>query len=131
MSLQPSYATNRWPSSPFAVGMCVKQCRCSVFERLCQHPQQIDSKPSCAGGLQKASGSERAANEFDYAELVVPGKNVGWDGPATLPIFRWLDRIGLLHRNGPHMSEVKAIDAPHMPAIDYDKPTQTGGDWDC
>src|SRR5262245_16991182 len=72
MSSRPSYATNRWSSCPFAVGMCAKQCRCSVFERLSQHPQQIDSKPSCAAGLEKLSGSERPANEFDYAELVVP-----------------------------------------------------------
>src|SRR5215472_12510368 len=51
--------------------MCTKRCRCSVFERLCQHPQQINSRPLCAGGLEKQSDSERAANEFEGADLKV------------------------------------------------------------
>src|SRR5215510_10794004 len=51
--------------------MCTKRCRCSVSERLCQHPQQINSRPLCAGGLEKQSDSERAANEFERADLKV------------------------------------------------------------
>src|SRR5262245_12935339 len=115
MSLQPSYATNRWSSSPFAVGMCAKQYRCSVFERPSQHPQQIDSKPSCAVGLEKLSGREPAANEFDYAELVIPRERI----VRTCAPYPLLDQIGLRNCSGPHMSDCRYASRAVNPCPQY------------